>query len=52
MLIDRAKPLGDPIVLEIRVGPNLPRPTAMWYHNNVPVRDSKEKDIRILSTGK
>ena len=51
-LQDIARPLGDPLVLEVRIGSNLPVPTVHWYHNNKPARESKEKDIRFLNNGK
>ena len=48
-LVDKEFPLGEPGVLEVRVaGSNL---TVQWYHNNQPVRESIEKDIRLLQKG-
>lgn len=50
-LQDLQCPLGDPAVLEIRIGNTLPVPTIAWYHNERPVRESREKDIKFLSRG-
>ena len=48
-LVDKEFPLGEPGVLEVRIaGSNL---TVQWYHNNQPVRESIEKDIRLLQKG-
>nr|CAB3264640.1 palladin-like [Phallusia mammillata] len=50
-LQDIAAPMGEPAVLEVRLGSNMPTPSVHWYHNNKPARESKEKDIRFLSNG-
>lgn len=49
-LIDKEFPLGEPAVLEVRVGGPGPV-TIQWYHNSQPVRESIEKDIRLLQKG-
>nr|XP_039273110.1 PDZ and LIM domain protein 5-like [Styela clava] len=50
-LADLQCPFGDPAVLEIRIGNTLPVPTVAWYHNDRPIRESKDKDIKFLSKG-
>ena len=50
-LIDKEFPLGEPAVLEVRVVGAQPI-TIQWYHNSQPVRESVEKDIRLLQKGK
>lgn len=50
-LQDLQCPVGDPAVLEIRIGNTLPVPTVAWYHNDRPVRESREKDIKFLNRG-
>lgn len=49
-LVDKEFPLGEPAVLEVRVGGAQPL-TVQWYHNNQPVRESIERDIRLLQKG-
>ena len=50
-LVDKEFPLGEPAVLEVRVAGTQPL-TVQWYHNNQPVRESIERDIRLLQKGK
>ena len=49
-LIDKEFPLGEPAVLEVRVNGQAPI-AIQWYHNSQPVRESVEKDIRLLQKG-
>jgi len=50
-LIDICKPLGEPVVLEVRLTECFPVPSVHWYHNNKPTHESAEKDIKILHNG-
>ena len=49
-LVDREFPIGEPAVLEVRIAGSAPL-TVQWYHNSQPVRESIEKDIRLLQKG-
>jgi len=49
-LADKEFPLGEPAVLEVRCVGQAPL-TVQWYHNNQPIRESVEKDIRLLQKG-
>jgi len=49
-LTDREFPIGEPAVLEVRIAGTAPL-TVQWYHNSQPVRESIEKDIRLLQKG-
>ena len=49
-LVDRECPVGEPCVLEVRLAGSAPI-TVQWYHNNKPVKESIEKDIRLLQKG-
>jgi len=49
-LVDREFPIGEPAVLEVRIAGTAPL-TVQWYHNSQPVRESIEKDIRLLQKG-
>ena len=49
-LVDKEFPLGEPAVREVRVTGAQPL-TVQWYHNNQPVRESIERDIRLLQKG-
>jgi len=49
-LVDRCCPVGEPAVLEVRLAGSPPL-TVQWYHNNQPMRESIERDIRLLQKG-
>lgn len=49
-LVDRICPMGEPCVLEVRLAGSPPL-TVQWYHNNQPMRESIERDIRLLQKG-
>jgi len=50
-LLDMCKPLGEPLVMEVRLSKCTPAPSVHWYHNNKPKHESEKDDVRILSTG-